>query len=105
LGGEVLLFNLEGNGISEEALERVKSLSFVKEAVVNNSELSVVAENAEVALPEVIELLRSMSVSTAKISIAKPTLDHVFLKYAGTRLETSGRIAEARQVRRMIKSG
>jgi ABC-2 type transport system ATP-binding protein len=105
LGGEVLLFSLDGNGVSEEFVQKVKKLSFVKEVIVSNSELSVLVEDAEIALPYVMDVLKSANVSTSKISITKPTLDDVFLKYAGSRLEASGRITEVTSVRRMIKRG
>jgi ABC-2 type transport system ATP-binding protein len=52
-----------------------------------------------------MDFLRSQNVSAGRISIAKPTLDDVFLKYAGTRLEASGRLAEVTSVRRMIRRG
>jgi ABC-2 type transport system ATP-binding protein len=105
LGGEVILFSLEGNGVSEEIVQKVKKLNFVKEVIVSNAELSVLVEDAEIALPHVMDVLRIANVSTDKISITKPTLDDVFLKYAGSRLEASGRIAEVTSVRRMIKRG
>jgi len=105
VGGEVILFSLDGNGVSEEFVQKVRKLSFVKDVIVSNSELSVLVEDAEIALPHVMDVLRSADVSAGKISITKPTLDDVFLKYAGSRLEASGRIAEVTSVRRMIKRG
>jgi ABC-2 type transport system ATP-binding protein len=105
IGGEVILFSLGGNGISEELVQKIKGLSFVKDAIVDNSELSVLVEDAEIALPHVMDVLRSTGVSAGKISMTKPTLDDVFLKYAGSRLEASGRITEVTSVRRMIKRG
>jgi ABC-2 type transport system ATP-binding protein len=105
LGGEMLLFSLGNGGISENVLSKVKKLESVKEVIVSNSELSVSVDDAETALPRVMDVLKSEGVSTGKISINKPTLDDVFLKYAGSRLEASGRIGEVTSVRRMIKRG
>jgi ABC-2 type transport system ATP-binding protein len=105
VGGEVLLFSLEGNSINEEFLQKVRQLSLVKEVILNNSELSVLVDDAEIALPHVMNFLRSQSISAGKVSITKPTLDDVFLKYAGTRLEASGRLSEVTSVRRMIRRG
>jgi ABC-2 type transport system ATP-binding protein len=56
-------------------------------------------------LPQIMDILRSQNAKTEKISITKPSLDDVFLKYAGTRLEKGGRIGEVTQVRRMIRKG
>jgi ABC-2 type transport system ATP-binding protein len=105
LGGEVILFSLGNAGIKEEISQGIREMNFVKDVIMNGSELSVLVENAEMALPHVMELLRSDNVAVEKISITKPTLDDVFLKYAGTRLETTGRISEVTQIRRMVKKG
>jgi ABC-2 type transport system ATP-binding protein len=105
LGGEVILFNLEENAVKDGLLQKLRKPKIVKDVILNNSELSILVENAESALPQMIDVLRSEGVAPAKISITKPTLDDVFLKYAGTRLEASGRISEVTQVRRMIRKG
>jgi len=105
LGGEVILFSLEGNGVDENSLRKIRKLNLVKDVIVNNSELSVLVEDAETALPHVIEILRSEAVPVGKISMTKPTLDDVFLKYVGTRLDAGGRISEVTHVRYMIRKG
>lgn len=105
LGGEMLLFSIEGNAVDEGLLQQVKKLDLVKDAKINNSELSVLSEDAETALPHIIEALRENQVPIGRISVAKPTLDDVFLKYAGTRLEASGRISDVTNVRYRIKRG
>ncbi len=86
-------------------LQKLRKPKIVKDVILSNSELSILVENAELALPQMIDILRSEGVAPTKISITKPTLDDVFLKYAGTRLEASGRISEVTQVRRMIRRG
>jgi ABC-2 type transport system ATP-binding protein len=105
VGGEIIVFSVEGNGLREDVLNKVKGLSFVNDVITDNSELSVVTEDAETVLPDVMEVLREEGVSVKKTSITKPTLDDVFLKYAGSRLESGGRIGEVRQVRGMIRRG
>jgi ABC-2 type transport system ATP-binding protein len=105
LGGEVILFNLQSADVAEESLRKLRSAETVKDVILTDSELSILVEDAETSLPCIMELLRSEGIKTEKISITKPTLDDVFLKYAGTRLETSGRISEVTQMRRMIRKG
>jgi len=102
--GEATVFSVEGN-VSKDFLGKVRKLSVVNDVIVNNSELSVFVKDAETALPEVMEVLRAEGISVKKILISKSTLDDVFLKYAGTRLESSGRISEVRQARDRIKRG
>ena len=52
--------------------------------VVTDSTLNVSVEDAETALPGVIDVLRSGEISIVRIATTKPTLDDVFLRYAGT---------------------
>lgn len=71
----------------------------------NGSELSVVVEDAETALPIVMEIIRNENISVHKISMTRPTLDDVFLKYAGTISLQGGGISEIKQVRSMSGKG
>jgi ABC-2 type transport system ATP-binding protein len=104
VGGEVILLNANEK-VNEDCLDKVRGLSLVNDVIANDSELSVLVKDAETVLPNVMEVLRVGCINVKKISITKPTLDDVFLKYAGTRLESGGRISEVRQVRRMIRRG
>jgi len=104
VGGEVILLNTENN-INEDCLDKVKKLSLVNDVLADNSELTVVVKDAGTALPAIMEILRVSCLAVKKISITKPTLDDVFLKYAGTRLEAGGRISDVRQVRGRIRRG
>jgi ABC-2 type transport system ATP-binding protein len=105
VGGEVVQFEIKGEKISEDCLERLRARSMTNDVAASNSKISVVVGDAERALPGIMEILRSGGVSVEKITITKPTLDDVFLKYAGTRLESRDRIGDVRHVRRMIGKG
>jgi ABC-2 type transport system ATP-binding protein len=96
---EVIRFNLRDHGIGEDILNRIRGLDSVNDIIINNSELDVIVEDAEAALPGVIEVLRNGGISAQKISMTRPTLDDVFLRYAGIRPSMSGVITEVRQVR------
>jgi ABC-2 type transport system ATP-binding protein len=52
-----------------------------------------------------MNILRNEGVYVEEVSMNKPTLDDVFLKYAGTRLEEEGRISEVAHTRYMIRKG
>lgn len=105
LGGDVITFILKDGANNSGKLQEIKKLEFVKNLFVYGSSLSVVVENAEIALPSLLNTLRDIGASIEKISIAKPTLDDVFLKYAGTRLEDKRRLSEVTRVREMIRRG
>jgi ABC-2 type transport system ATP-binding protein len=105
VGGEVVRLTLEGHGLPPDVLGRVRDLPVARDALADGREVRVVVEDAEAALPQVMDALRTMGVQVARAAITKPSLDDVFLRYAGKRLGTEGRAADARQVRRMIKRG
>jgi len=106
LGGEVVSFNLGEATPKLELTEEIRKLGFVRDVFVENSNIiNVLVENAEVALPHLMEILKNEGVNVGKVSITKPTLDDVFLKYAGTRLEEKGRISDVTHMRYMIKKG
>jgi|YelNatPaOPRAMG01_1025707.scaffolds.fasta_scaffold03008_12 ABC-2 type transport system ATP-binding protein len=105
LGGEIISFMLEGSNFKSELPNKIRKLGFVKDIFINNSNLNVLVDNAEVALPHIIDVLKNEGSSASKVSITKPTLDDVFLKYAGTRLEEKGRISDVTHMRYMIRKG
>lgn len=102
VGGEVITLSLATNAFVPE---RLKSLEFVEDVIAAEEEVRVVVGDAEAALPRLLDHLRQDGISVAKVSITKPTLDDVFLKYAGTKFEAGGRVSEVRQMRRMIRGG
>lgn len=102
VGGEIITLTISGNS---SVPERLKRLEFVEDVIAVEDEIRVVVEDAEAALPQVLESLRRDGVSVTRAAITKPTLDDVFLKYAGTRFEAGGRVSEVRQMRRMIRRG
>jgi len=84
LRSEILQFYSDnGSEIDERILKNIKDLSFVSDVTLHDSQLDIVVEDGETALPLVIEILRDAGISLKKISTARPTLDDVFMKYAG----------------------
>jgi ABC-2 type transport system ATP-binding protein len=102
VGGELITLTAGPNGLPSEKL---RSLEFVQDVISAEGEVRVVVRDAEAALPKLLEFLRQDGISVARVSMTKPTLDDVFLKYAGTKFEAGGRVSEVRQMRRMIRRG
>ncbi|MEM0217119.1 MAG: ATP-binding cassette domain-containing protein [Candidatus Bathyarchaeia archaeon] len=106
VGGEIISIEVENQALNPKVLEMIRGLDTVNDVISGENEISIMVQDAEHSLPEIIETLRISKILVKKTSIIKPTLDDVFLKYAGTRLEAaSGRISEVRQVRSMIRGG
>jgi len=102
VGGELITLTAGPNGLPSEKL---RTLEFVQDVIAAEGEVRVVVRDAEAALPKLLEFLRQDGISVARVSMTKPTLDDVFLKYAGTKFEAGGRVSEVRQMRRMIRRG
>jgi ABC-2 type transport system ATP-binding protein len=96
---ELIQFSLKSSGIGENVVKRIRSLDFVNDVAINNSLLDVIVADAETALPDVMEILRNEGISILKVSMKRPTLDDVFLKYAGTISTMTGGIKEIREIR------
>ncbi|MEM3507160.1 MAG: ATP-binding cassette domain-containing protein [Candidatus Bathyarchaeia archaeon] len=103
LGGEIITFTLENAAIKPEIVEELRRLNFVKDVFVEDKSLSVFVDNAELTLPTLMNFLKIEGISMGKVSITKPTLDDVFLKYVGTRLEEKDRISDVMHMRYMIR--
>ena len=102
---EVIQFILTNHIVAENVLKMIRSMDFVSYVIISNSELNVVVKDAETALPVVMEILRNEGVSVKKISMTRPTLDDVFLKYAGAISLQGGGIREIKQIRSMSGKG
>jgi ABC-2 type transport system ATP-binding protein len=102
---ETIRLSLEPQQLSQEVLNKIRALDFVEEVRWSDSEMTVMVRDAEVALPRVVEILRDNGVAMKKISATKPTLDDVFLAYAGSTLSSPSDLREVRQIRRKITRG
>jgi ABC-2 type transport system ATP-binding protein len=105
IGGEVIKLTVVGEAAPQAVVDRLRGMDLVTDLVVAGAELSLVVKDASMALPVVIEAMRERDVAVRRVTMEAPTLDDVFLKYAGTRLEEGGRSVDTRQTRRMIKVG
>ncbi len=102
---EVIRFCLKNHVIGEEVLGRIRSLDCVSGVAVSNSVLDVIVEDAETALPDVMKVLWSAGIPILRVSTTRPTLDDVFLKYAGAISTATGSIKEIRQTRERERKG
>ena len=68
-----------------EILEKIKALHWVQDASLHDSRLELSVEDGEVALPAIMDALSGEGVAVKRVEMKKPTLDDVFLKYAGMR--------------------
>jgi ABC-2 type transport system ATP-binding protein len=104
LGGEIITFTIDKTTLEPNMIQRMQRLSFVKN-VFENGNLSVLVSDVEFTLPRLMSFLKDEGVYVEKVFVTKPSLDDVFLKYAGTRVEEKGRISDVMHIRTMIRKG
>jgi ABC-2 type transport system ATP-binding protein len=66
-------------------------------------ELRVLTENGEGKIPKIIDYLEAKGAIIDSISLAKPTLDDAFIKYAGTRVDQGGYVAARSERRTFVR--
>ncbi len=101
---EIVVLSLT-NHIDMNLIKKVRDLDFVSDIVISNSDLSVVVDDAETALPLIMGILTGEGISIRKISMTRPNLDDVFLKYAGAISLQGGGTREIKQIRSMSGKG
>jgi ABC-2 type transport system ATP-binding protein len=57
-------------------------------------------ENGEKAIPQIMQYFESKGVGVESISLNRPTLDDVFMKYTKSSLQENGKLGETRSIRR-----
>jgi ABC-2 type transport system ATP-binding protein len=82
LRGDAIHVELEGSTDSAvgEALEQVEA---VREVVVNGGALYARADDGARAVPAVLAALEAGGVPVASVTVARPSLDDVYLRHAG----------------------
>lgn len=100
----------ETTEIPNSVLSDLKHVVHVSEVKVDNQDLEIETTNLDETMPAIFNILQKNNLILKRISTNKPTLDDVFLLYAGTRLESKGiekgqRIADVKSTRTRIVKG
>ena len=84
LGGDII--NIKINGEYSEIMESLKQLNHVKKIDIVDQNLRIKVEKGENVLPTILEFINSKGIVVTSVSLAKASLDQVFLKYTGKSL-------------------
>ena len=84
LGGDII--NIKINGEYSEIMESLKQLNHVKKIDIVDQNLRIKVEKGENVLPSILEFINSKGIVVTSVSLAKASLDQVFLKYTGKSL-------------------
>ena len=89
ISGDVVTLNLAGEHSDEievaiqQTGDVLKEQPFVKQIQRKDSDLNAYVDGAEYAIPQIMRILESKGISVKTISLARPSLDDVFLKHTG----------------------
>jgi ABC-2 type transport system ATP-binding protein len=83
VGGDVLTISSKTPGLTET----INMLGHAAINKYNNGQIDLLVDNGERLIPHLVESLQDGGIEVESVSLKKPTLDDVFLKYTGSRIE------------------
>ncbi len=89
VGGDVVQINVASPddtpepGVAEKALDLLKDKPYVSSANTSDGVVSLTTADGGSVIPEIVNLLGQENIPIANLSVSRPTLDDVFLKYTG----------------------
>ena len=99
VGGDVVSLRVR-SGDCSTLLERQGRILSIKPDL---GVYELVVADGERAIPKILDSLRDNGMQVESVSLKKPTLDDVFLKYAGVRIDEGGTWLETRRLRRTYR--
>jgi ABC-2 type transport system ATP-binding protein len=95
VGGDVLTLSSKAPNLS--AL--VKELGYSTMSEPSNGTVDIITANGEAVIPNLVEAFKDKGAEVDSVSLKKPTLDDVFLKYTGTRIDEGDSWSQTRKMR------
>lgn len=100
VGGDVVQIALNGSGegpddSGKRAVEIIQQQRYVDGINRIRGGIAVTVRNGSAAVPPLVGLLHENRIPVASLSVARPTLDDVFLKYTGRTIRADEATAEA----------
>jgi ABC-2 type transport system ATP-binding protein len=99
VGGDILSLDSKASGFAEH----IRALGYSPLAESSAGHVDILVHNGEHLIPHLLASLKGRGVEVEAVSMKKPSLDDVFLKYTGTRIEAGDSWKEARRTRRTLR--
>jgi ABC-2 type transport system ATP-binding protein len=91
IAGDALTLNLEQQDwAAKQFLMALKQTDYVRDSMWEGNKLHLYITNGAESVPKITELAGKYSVHILTLSLARPSLDDVFLKYTGSSMEDTG---------------
>ncbi len=99
VGGDVLTITSN----SDRCLDKLQELGYQPLSDPSDHTIDLLVTNGERLIPQLLEALYSSGIEVETVSLKKPTLDDVFLKYTGTRMGERDTWTAARRSRQNLR--
>ena len=99
VGGDILTIVSSAAG----CMEKVQELGYKVMTQPTNHHLDLLVSSGESTIPPLLESLKGVGIEVESVSLKKPSLDDVFLKYTGTRMDARDTWTSARKSRRTLR--
>ena len=96
VGGDIITINSSNSN----CYQKIKDLGYSTITNSPDGHCDLVVSNGETLIPHLLDSLKMSGVQVESVSLKKPTLDDVFLKYTGARIEEGDTLTETRRARR-----
>jgi ABC-2 type transport system ATP-binding protein len=84
VAGDVITLGVDGD--REQVLQLVRAESFVREASAEDGVVRLYVDQGDSAVPQLIRLLDAANLRAQTLTLARPSLDDVFLRQTGRSL-------------------
>jgi ABC-2 type transport system ATP-binding protein len=99
IGGDVITMN---SG-SADCPVKLKELGYTTISESPDGNIDLIVSDGEKQIPLILEALKARGVTVETVSLKKPSLDEVFLKYTGARLESGDNLMQVRRMRQAFR--
>src|SRR3569623_1446893 len=109
IAGDALTLSFEQQSwATQQFAQAIKHAGYIKDLLWQGNKLHLYVDNGADSVPKITALASTMNVSILTLSLSRPSLDDVFLKYTGTSMDGSKKVRPPRwramPARRAIKS-
>ena len=99
IGGDVITIN---SGVAD-CPAKLKELGYTTISESPDGNIALIVSDGEKQIPLILEALKARGVTVETVSLKKPSLDEVFLKYTGARLESGDNLMQVRRMRQAFR--
>lgn len=91
VGGDTIIFSFESEDFAQKAETLLNEHVKLERLHVTDNSVHLTIKNGEQTLPDLLRLLDGSSLQVQSVTLSRPSLDDVFLKYTGRSLREDGK--------------